>query len=125
MGRNLTPVDSIIEGWQTYFIELAKLKERPEYSEDHKQGIEYDTNIIENICQNNKTPVVETNEEEITNIIKDLQNNKAPDNLGLTAKHLKTAIVEVTTPITNFINSILRQAQVPDILKKWHTNTHF
>ena len=96
---------------------MAKPKERPEYSENYKQEIEYDINIIEHICQNNKTPVAETNEEEITNIIKDLKNNKAADNLGLTAEHLKTAVAEMTTPITNIINSILRQAQVPDILK--------
>ena len=81
-GEEFDTLDSIIEGWQTYFTELAKPKERPDYSENHKQGKEYDINIIEHICQSNKTPVVETNEEEITNIIKDLKNN----NLGLTAE---------------------------------------
>ena len=59
-GEEFDTLDSIIEGWQTYFTELAKPKERPEYSENHKQEIEYDINIIEHICQNNKTPVVET-----------------------------------------------------------------
>ena len=54
-GEEFDTLDSIIEGWQTYFTELAKPNERPEYSENHKQEIEYDINIIEHICQNNKT----------------------------------------------------------------------
>ncbi|KAK3089114.1 hypothetical protein FSP39_000940 [Pinctada imbricata] len=116
-GEERDTLDSIIEGWETYFTELAKPKDRPEYNKEHKQETEYDVNVIEHICQSNKIPVEETNEEEITNIIKALKNNKAPDNLGLTAEHLKTALPEVTPPLTNIINSILSKAQVPDILK--------
>ena len=47
--------DNIIDGWQIHFEALAQPKENPKFDEKHKEGVEFDVNIIESICMAKKT----------------------------------------------------------------------
>ena len=46
-----------------------------------------------------------------------MKNNKAADNQGITAEHLKHAKAHIATPLTSIINKIQKEAQIPDLFK--------
>jgi hypothetical protein len=127
--------NSIVEGWATYFEELAAPKTKPTFDDDYKRSTALKVVTLEQIApllnKDNIAPRVE--EEQVSKAIHSMKNNKAADSQGITAKHFKHVKDLIKTPLTKIMNEIYDTCRVPlsfksglvtPILKKGKTKTN-
>ena len=85
---HLTTDEANREELASYFEKLATPKDKDHYNTVYKQQVNFDFELICDICSklHDSPPVV--TEAEVEQIIKTLKNNKASDGCGLAAEHL-------------------------------------
>ena len=81
----LTTDEAIREGWASYFHKLAAPKEKDHYKSEYKRQMDFDFELICDICSNVQECPPLVRESEVEQIIKSLKNNKAPDGYGVSA----------------------------------------
>ena len=114
-GSMLTTPQEILQGWATHFESLGTPKQNSNY--DHsflQQAIMEVCSSSENASQQYVKPASLA---EIQNAIKNLNNNKAPDHLGLTAEHLKYGGKNLLLVLQCIINQVFYQQKIPPVLK--------
>lgn len=112
---------ALLEKWQQYFKNLATPKNDPRYDKNHQKSVELQNLLRENVLLTNRSVVdthtLEVSEEEVGSIIASLKKGKAQDSNGISAEHIMFASPLIIIHITNIINLIIRQQEIPDILK--------
>ena len=115
--RYLTTEEAIREGWASYFEKLATPADNHTYDESFEQQVNWDFNLICDICANLQDSVTEISCETIEKIIKTLKNNKSCDGTGISAEHLKYGGRQVSAFIAEVLNSVFCYGKVPEMFK--------
>jgi hypothetical protein len=113
----LTTPEEICEGFGTHFAGLAEPQDRPAFNSEYKQQVEFDSLVIRELCSTHPSKIRPASIEEIKAAIMKLNSNKAADNSGVTAEHLKHACDILTPTMTSIINHLLEKKIVPSVLK--------
>ncbi|KAH3855205.1 hypothetical protein DPMN_097769 [Dreissena polymorpha] len=102
-GNEYLQPKEILSIWKKHFETLAT----PPVSEDPNDNIHLPNEIIyENEIQSGK-PLEKVSNKEIEEAIRNLNTEKAPNQDGIAAEHIKSAKNELTPVITDIINTIL------------------
>lgn len=117
-GRTSAKVDfgnkevTQVEGWAKYFQDLATLKDNPDFDQSHKESIEMQTLLLEDMY-NDAKPEAPITEAETKKLIAKLKNGKAGDIFGVKAEHLKHGPPILVTAVTEMVNNTLKTGTIP------------
>ena len=118
-GTSLSGSD-LHQAWTSYFEKLATPTDCPEYDKEHKASVELKNVILEDRYEASRhiTLCPSVNKDNVSEMIGDLKNNKAPDMWGICSEHLKHADPVLLEMLTTLINQVLRRRQIPPDLKR-------
>ena len=105
-----------LDGWATYFEELATPSKLPEFDDEYKNSTDMQVLLLRDIC-NNKKPQEPISPANVRNHIKSLKNSKAQDIFGISPEHLKYASPEIYEVIALIINQSMKQGKLPTKFK--------
>jgi hypothetical protein len=110
--------DSQIEGWATYFEQLASEEALPHFNNDYHNIMKLKLHLtsLQTKPAHEETPEM-VNETQVKKHVKALKLGKAADVYGLTAEHIKHAPLQLISIITRLINTILCNQALPDQFK--------
>ena len=101
----------------TYFEDLAIPKEHPDFDEEYLDLTKFQLDLIQDLCVHNPDCMPTFNEKEIHQAIKSLNSGKSPDEMGLTAEHLKYSGETLLPTLVAIFNDIVRTKTVPEVFK--------
>ncbi|MEW8542502.1 MAG: hypothetical protein AB2693_03125, partial [Candidatus Thiodiazotropha sp.] len=110
--------DESREGWAEHFQKLAMPQDNPSLDQRHKQIVDLDIESISLLCREENCPIENVTEDEVTQALRRLNNNKAVDIMGLTAEHFKLAGYELSEFLTYFLNYLLESKTISAVLKE-------
>ena len=118
-GTSLSGSD-LHQAWTSYFEKLATPTDCPEYDKEHKASVELKNVILEDRYEASRhiTLCPSVNKDNVSEMIGDLKNNKAPDMWGICSEHLKHEDPVLLEMLTTLINQVLRRRQIPPDLKR-------
>ena len=106
--------------WAEYFEKLATPTDNPEFDKHHETSVSIRNIILEDqLNRNRHIPVCDPlTRDDLTELIKGLKPNKAPDKWGISGEHLKHADPVICEALALTINIILLKGQIPSDLKR-------
>jgi seryl-tRNA synthetase len=116
-GKLLPTTDEVCRGWADHFGDLATPKDTTDFDKAYKEEVICDLTVIQelvNMERDNPEPITVV---EVQKAINSLNTKKASDVDGITAGHLKNDGILLTAALTQLINIIMNQKQVPSRLK--------
>jgi hypothetical protein len=112
-------IPSQINGWATYFEELAAKEDLPHFDGQHHKSslIKFHTNALQANMLQRTTQYQEVTEAIVGKHINSMKLGKAADVLGTTAEHLKFASPEIVTVMACIVNKSFTDGKLPDLFK--------
>jgi hypothetical protein len=117
VGDRLFQGSDLASGWKQHFVGLAEPVDHPTYNNAYAEQVTLDVDLIAEICEADKSPVV-FSALQVREAISSLNKNKAEDAFGLAAEHLVNAGDRTVETITSIINAIMYSGKVPACLKE-------
>ncbi|KAK3092823.1 hypothetical protein FSP39_007606 [Pinctada imbricata] len=100
-----------------FYEDLAVPKENDRYDVKTLEASKTRCGLIENLAIYEREEIMPFTTLEVGNAIKTLNNNKASDEYGLSAEHIKFAGEPLVDVLTDLFNQILKEGNIPDIFK--------
>ena len=129
-GSKETTVDGLLNGWRSYFTDLYRFTENPEFDENQKFFIEekvislLDPRDDQNVSGESRCNILhETCATEIQSLLKGLPNNKSASIDNITYEHLKFGGPALVTSVVRLFNAIIEHEQIPESFKTGLTVT--
>jgi hypothetical protein len=104
-------VTSQIDGWKTYFQNLASPSNKPEYDQVYKDSVDLQMLALDELyCDS--VPLEPVTSHEVKKHVRSLKNGKAPDGYGISAEHLKNAAPIVFEALAQVTNNVLSSGKL-------------
>ena len=100
-----------------FYEDLAKPLESPNFDNDYLSRVETDLELIREFIENFDELLDPISEEEVKVAINSLNSNKAADEFGISAEHLKYASSSLVPSLTLLLNAIIEFSFIPDQFK--------
>lgn len=113
--------DGILNGWKDYFSGLYKCDQTEltqKFNTVKLDIVNSQNEIIEQLETERNDEIPPTNAKEVSEILRKLKTGKSAGPDGISAEHLKNIPDEVIPYIVNIINQILKEKEVPQVLKE-------
>ena len=108
----------IREAWADYFEELATPVNHENYDQAHKLIVEKDVRNLHNLFTDGKIENIEpVTEEVVEEIILSFKNGKSPDEMHMTAEHLKYGGSRLFYILSFIINFLFKNIHIPSMFK--------
>ncbi|MEW8545343.1 MAG: reverse transcriptase family protein, partial [Candidatus Thiodiazotropha sp.] len=116
-GDEIGEVGQQCEAFAAYFEDLAVPKTHPEFDQEYLDLTLHQLDLIQELTllEPDSLPIID--EADIQQAIKSLNNGKAPDEMGLSAEHLKYSGSVLLPVIADIFNGILRTKSIPEAFK--------
>ncbi|CAC5358564.1 unnamed protein product [Mytilus coruscus] len=108
----------ITEAFAQYFEELSTPCENVNFDNDHFTNVKRDITSLSELFKHSKNhniPVTTT--EEVKKTVLSFKNGKSPDEENITAEHVKFGGQTLISILTNIINFIFQNLDIPSLLK--------
>ena len=117
-GNVLYEESEIREAWADYFEELATPVNHDNYDQAHKLIVEKDVRDLRNLFTDEKIENIEpVTEQVVEEIILSFKNGESPDEMHMTAEHLKYGGSQLFYILTFIINFLFKNIHIPSMLK--------
>ena len=100
-----------------YFEDLAMPKNHPDFDQEYLDLTHHQLDIMQELCEHNPDSMPTFNEEEIHVAIKSLNSGKSPDEMGLTAEHLKYSGAVLLPTLVTIFDDIVKTKKIPEAFK--------
>ena len=100
-----------------YYETLAVPDQNPTYNDNFLEQSQLRCSLIDQLADLNPDPVEPFSYIEVEKAVKSLNSNKAADEYGITAEHVKFAGEPLWTLLTNIFNAILETGKIPETFK--------
>ena len=107
----------MLSGWYEHFKTLSSSSESQSFNQDYHHLVLMDTNEIQDICHAQGQLSAQVTKEEVKKAIKELNNGKAADDIGITAEHFVYAEYSVIDSLCLILNKLFESGQVADSMK--------
>ena len=105
------------ETFAEYYEQLAVPSEDPSFNDEFLDLCSFRCTLIEQLADTCPDPVEPFTCNEVEKAIKNLNNNKAADEYGITAEHVKYAGEPLLNMLTHIFNTILTSRKIPDTFR--------
>ena len=102
-----------LEGWASYFEDLATPKEKPTFEAYYKDSQELQFLLLKDQAQKVKNTHHAINQKSVKKHLSSLKNKKAADLYGITSEHLKFSSNKLARILTTLINKVLSEEKLP------------
>ena len=114
----LTEEEQIKEGWAGYFEQLATPLQSDFFDQEHFDNTNRDiTNIHEHAIESPSDSIPLFSSNEVRKTIMSFKNKKSPDEESISAEHMKYAGDKLISMITDIVNYIFQNVDIPNFLK--------
>lgn len=103
-------------GFANFYEDLAIPSHHDSFDKSYLDRVNSDMKLIREIVQNHDIVNV-ISEEEIVNAIFRLNTNKAPDEFGISAEHIKHADMSLIPALSTLFNAIIKHSYIPEQFK--------
>lgn len=100
-----------------YYEKLGAPEENPLYDEEFLAQCKFRCSLIESLADVNPGQIQPFQPQEVEDAITNLNANKAPDEYGISAEHVKYAGTNIVSSLTIIFNKILLSGQIPENFK--------
>ena len=100
-----------------WFRVWPHISENPDFDPEYKHDIELKFNLLKEISKKTGKPIPQAITIMVYKVIQQLKNNKAKDEAGVSAEHIKFGGLTLVETIKDIVNKILEDASIPDCLK--------
>ena len=100
-----------------YFEDLAIPKNHPDFDQEYLDLTHHQLDIMQELCEHNPDSMPTFNEEEIIVAIRSLNSGKSPDEMGLTAEHLKYSGIVLLPTLVTIFDDIVKTKKIPEAFK--------
>ena len=100
-----------------YFEDLAMPKNHPDFDQEYLDLTHHQLDIMQELCEHNPDSMPTFNEEAIHVAIKSLNSGKSPDEMGLTAEHLKYSGAVLLPTLVTIFDDIVKTKKIPEAFK--------
>ena len=100
-----------------YFEDLAMPKNHSDFDQEYLDLTHHQLDIMQELCEHNPDSMPTFNEEEIHVAIKSLNSGKSPDEMGLTAEHLKYSGAVLLPTLVTIFDDIVKTKKIPEAFK--------
>ncbi|CAC5399462.1 unnamed protein product [Mytilus coruscus] len=108
----------IREAWADYFYDLATPSENPNFDPIFKDNVEKDVqNLHEYISEKNQHNIEHESADMVEKTILSLKNGKSPDELNISAEHLKYGGSLLISVLAYIINFLFKHVHIPALIK--------
>ena len=105
------------ETFAEYYEQLAVPSEDPSFNDEFLDLCRSRCTLIEQLADTCPDPVEPFTSNEVEKAIHNLNNNKAADEYGITAEHVKYAGEPLLNMLTDIFNTILTSCKIPDTFR--------
>ena len=118
-GQPLSDPQEAADSWGDYYGVLSTPSSNPSFDDSYLSGILQENKTIDNILSScSSAPPLEISTKSTETIVGKLNSGKAPDFKGITSEHITKAKEITVKPITEILNSIHNQLDIPPHLKE-------
>ena len=109
----------LLTGWKEHFKAMTTQDTQCIANSDrnYTNQVQSDVELIRDICEEDTSPIVLTNPEEVRQAVKKLNTGKAPDAYGVSTENIIYASDSIFVLLAEVYNIIFRLHSVPDVLK--------
>ena len=110
-GSHITDESTVLQAWSDHFEDLGRPLEDPSFNSGYAIQVLEDMKIITSLSTHMESPVF--SRDEVKAAITSLNNNRAADDQGLMAEHLKFAPPAMLDSIVDLFNAISAAVYIP------------
>ena len=109
----------LLTGWKEHFKAMTTQDTQCIANSDrnYTNQVQSDVELIRDKCEEDTSPIVLTNPEEVRQAVKKLNTGKAPDAYGVSTENIIYASDSIFVLLAEVYNIIFRLHSVPDVLK--------